>query len=66
VIRGWLWAVYDQFFRFSRGGRRPRHVEQTRREVYKSKRFGNDYREYWNPVAFTAAMAGTRFDNSAK
>ena len=25
-----------------------------------------NYREYWNPIAFTAAMAGTRFDNSAK
>jgi hypothetical protein len=25
-----------------------------------------NYREYWNPMAFTAAMAGTRFDNSAK
>ena len=25
-----------------------------------------NYREYWNPIAFTAAMAGTRFDNSAE
>jgi len=25
-----------------------------------------NYREYWNPMAFTAAMAGTRFDDSAK
>jgi uncharacterized protein len=25
-----------------------------------------NYREYWNPLAFTAAMAGTRFDNSAE
>jgi len=25
-----------------------------------------NYREYWNPMAFTAAMAGTRFDNSAE
>ena len=25
-----------------------------------------NYREYWNPIAFTAAMAGTRFDDSAK
>jgi len=23
-------------------------------------------REYWNPIAFTAAMAGTHFDNAAK
>ena len=25
-----------------------------------------NYREYWNPMAFIAAMTGTRFDNSAK
>ena len=25
-----------------------------------------NYREYWNPMAFTAAMAGTRFDNEAR
>ena len=25
-----------------------------------------NYREYWNPIAFTAAMAGARFDNSAE
>ena len=25
-----------------------------------------NYREYWNPMAFTAAMRGTRFDNSAE
>jgi len=25
-----------------------------------------NYREYWNPMAFIAAMAGSRFDNSAK
>jgi hypothetical protein len=25
-----------------------------------------NYREYWNPMAFTAAMAGTRFDNSGQ
>ncbi len=25
-----------------------------------------NYREYWNPVAFIAAMAGTRFDSSAE
>ena len=24
-----------------------------------------NYREYWNPTAFTAAMTGTRFDKSA-
>jgi ketosteroid isomerase-like protein len=24
-----------------------------------------NYREYWNPLAFTAAMAGTRFDSPA-
>ena len=25
-----------------------------------------NYREYWDPMAFTAAMAGTRFDKSAE
>src|SRR3977135_2392224 len=25
-----------------------------------------NYREYWNPTVFTAAMAGTRFDTSVK
>jgi hypothetical protein len=24
-----------------------------------------NYREYWNPTAFTAAMTGTRFEKSA-